>query len=72
MIINKITVGFVVQQFDTEKNKWVSQEFVASDNFEVEYADYNQPDVDDGVDPGDVLGDINPPDLNMEMVQPNV
>ena len=29
MYLRKITVGFVVQEFDTEKRAWVSQEFVA-------------------------------------------
>ena len=32
MIIKKITMGFVCQTFDTEKNAFISQEFVASDN----------------------------------------
>jgi hypothetical protein len=31
MIIRKITTGFVVQTFDTEKNKWTDQEFIAGD-----------------------------------------
>lgn len=30
MILCKITSGYVVQSFDTEKNQWVSQEFIAS------------------------------------------
>jgi len=34
-IINKITVGFVIQKFDTESGKCISQEFVAGD--EVSY-----------------------------------
>jgi len=71
MIINKITTGFVVQQFDTKQNKWIHQEFIASDDCEIEYADMSQEDVDDGVDPADVLGDINPSDLNLDMVQPH-
>lgn len=29
MIYNKITTGFVIQQFDTEKNAYISQEFIA-------------------------------------------
>lgn len=36
MIINKIIVGFVVQQFDTDAQKFINQEFVASDD--VSYA----------------------------------
>lgn len=31
MILNKITTGFVVQQYDTETKKFVSQEFIAGD-----------------------------------------
>lgn len=36
MIINKITTGYVIQQFDTEKQKFVSQEFVAGDEVDWE------------------------------------
>ena len=32
MLINKITVGFVIQVFDTELNRFVSQEFTAGDD----------------------------------------
>lgn len=31
MIINKITEGFVIQRWDTEKKQWLSQEFVAGE-----------------------------------------
>lgn len=31
MIINKITSGYVIQCFDTEKGEFVSQEFVAGE-----------------------------------------
>jgi len=31
MILNKITVGFVSQTYDTETKKFTAQEFVASD-----------------------------------------
>ena len=37
MLVRKITHGFVVQVFDTEKGRFVSQEFVAGD--EVAYED---------------------------------
>jgi len=37
MIIKKITIGFVVQTFDTEKEFLLSQEFIAGD--EVTYED---------------------------------
>lgn len=41
MIIHKITHGFVIQAFDTEKNQFVSQEFIAGDpvNWETEDGD---------------------------------
>ena len=31
MIINKITPGYVIQQFDTDLDKWIKQEFFAHD-----------------------------------------
>lgn len=39
MIIKKITVGFVVQTFDTVKNEFTHQEFAAGDDvsYEDEY-----------------------------------
>ena len=39
MIIKKITTGFVIQNFDTELKRFVSQEFVAGD--QCEYEDEN-------------------------------
>lgn len=36
MIINKVTVGFVIQQFDTKKKKFVHQSFVAGDQCDYE------------------------------------
>src|SRR5213592_1928093 len=36
MLINKITTGFVVQEFDTDKGEYVSQEFVAGNPVEYE------------------------------------
>lgn len=38
MTIKKITTGFVIQTFDTDQNKFVSQEFVAGNS---EYEDKN-------------------------------
>src|ERR1039457_6985743 len=38
MRINKITTGFVVQTWDTELKKWISQEFVAGDETNYEKA----------------------------------
>lgn len=36
MLLNKITIGYVVQTFDTELGKFVSQEFIASHKAEWE------------------------------------
>lgn len=36
MIINKITTGFVVQKFDTDTGRCISQEFIAGDQVEWE------------------------------------
>lgn len=59
MIINKVTIGFVVQSFDTDTQSWVSQEFVAGD--EVSYED-------ELGGPADEVG----PYLPFDMVQPIV
>jgi hypothetical protein len=32
MIINKVTIGFVIQQFDTETRRFVRQDFIAEDD----------------------------------------
>jgi hypothetical protein len=45
MIVKKITVGFVVQKFDTKTKKFVSQEFVAGD--EVTFEDEHWEILDD-------------------------
>lgn len=39
MLLRKVTVGFVVQTFDTEKQEFVSQEFVAGDQCDYENED---------------------------------
>lgn len=46
MIIEKITTGTVVQRFDTDAQKFVSQEFIAGDEvtFEHEGSGINQAD----------------------------
>ena len=36
MILHKITTGFVVQKFDSESGRCLSQEFVAGDQIEWE------------------------------------
>lgn len=60
MIVKKITTGFVIQEYDTETEKFVSQEFVAGD--QVEYEDEEGNPVDD------LTASI--PYLSFEMVQP--
>ncbi len=37
MIINKVTTGFVVQEFDTTTRKFTKQEFVGSDDYVWEF-----------------------------------
>ena len=67
MIIQKITTGFVVQQFDTEKHTFIAQEFVAGDECEYEDKEGNS------VSP-DAVVDSNGKEayLPYEMVQPTV
>lgn len=59
MQIKKITTGFVIQVYDTEKKSFVSQEFIAGDEVEVEDIEGNP--VDD---------DMIPDYLPFDMVQP--
>ena len=59
MIINKITTGFVVQVFDTDKNKFVKQYFIAGDQVAIEDLYGNK------------VEDIKLPYLQFNMVQPN-
>ena len=72
MLINKITTGFVIQQWDTEKHQWVSQEFVAGDECVYENRagetenDKGEPYQDMLVDPADGAE----PYLPYDMVQP--
>mgnify|MGYP001565121592 FL=1 len=52
MIINKITVGFVIQCFDTDKQEWIAQTFMAGDEVSYELEDgtpINQQDFEDRV-----------------------
>lgn len=37
MLLKKITAGYVVQTFDSDKGKFIAQEFIAGD--ETEYED---------------------------------
>lgn len=39
MVINKITVGWVTQSFDTDKQEWINQEFFAGDQVDYETED---------------------------------
>lgn len=36
MLVKKITTGFVIQTFDTDLGRWLSQEFVAGDQVDYE------------------------------------
>ena len=65
-MLNKVTVGFVIQKFDTETNKFISQEFIASD--EVTWEDPDE--IDEPTDAPVVNGET--PYLNYTMVQPPV
>ena len=46
MILSKTTTGFVVQKFDSETGRCLSQEFVASD--QVEWEDQKGNPIEDG------------------------
>jgi len=55
MLINKITVGFVIQTFDTNTRKYTNQEFIASDDVQYEQdgdpVDAKLMEDDDGTEP---------------------
>ncbi|MFW6008165.1 MAG: hypothetical protein ACOCP8_02765 [archaeon] len=40
-IVNKITPGFVIQEFDMDKQKFVRQNFIAGDDVSIEDKDGN-------------------------------
>src|SRR5229473_1799053 len=65
MLINKITTGFVIQGFDTDKGKYVSQEFVAGNP--VEYEDKSGNPVDSSLMQSE---DGTEPYLPFDMQQP--
>jgi hypothetical protein len=70
MKINKITVGFVVQTFDTETRTFTNQEFVAADEVSWENG-YSEP--LDYVKDAELIygkGGVDEPYLNFDMVQP--
>lgn len=64
MKISKITVGFVIQTFDTDKGQFVSQDFIAGD--EVTYED-----LDGNVLDAAAVMPTPEPYLPFDMVQPN-
>jgi len=66
-LINKITVGFVVQVFDTEKGKFISQEFMASDDTTYEIG---SPDSEEFGEPTDNSWTEFAPYISFDMVQP--
>jgi hypothetical protein len=68
MIINKITTGFVVQKFDTETRKFISQEFIAGD--ETEWETVSGRPVGHDADLIYGKGGVDEPYLNFEMIQP--
>lgn len=74
-MLKKITAGFVIQEFDPDLKKFVSQEFTCGD--EVTYEDSNVPDEDLDIDEGDpdledqfVTNDGTEPYLPYMMYQP--
>ena len=73
MIINKVTVGFVTQQFDTETRRFVGQQFVAEDGHTWEDDMGTALDLSDDKDAEKVygLGGVDEPTLNLDMVQPS-
>ncbi len=64
MIIKKITYGFVVQEFDTDKEEFISQEFVCGDQVDLE-DEFGDP-IDDEKIPDDFWSHY----LDYAMVQP--
>ena len=74
MIINKVTVGFVTQQFDTETRRFVGQQFIAEDGHTWEDEMGTALDLSDDKDAEKVygLGGVDEPSLNLDMVQPTL
>ena len=73
MILNKVTLGFVVQQFDTETRKFIGQEFIGDGDHVWEDSDTGEP-VDLTKEPYAESvygkGGVDEPKLNLDMVQP--
>jgi hypothetical protein len=66
MIVDKITIGFVIQRFDTDSQRFISQEFVGSDQVDYEI-DGDSIDYEDFED----LLDSHSGYFPFEMVQPD-
>ena len=62
MKVRKITTGYVVQEYDTAKKEWISQEFIAGD--QVDWEDENGEYVDD-VDSYLPMNMVQPDEINM-------
>ena len=71
-VIKKITIGFVVQSFDTEKRRFFCQEFVASEDHTWEDQMGDALNLKDNADLALIYGQggVDEPYLNLEMVQP--
>jgi hypothetical protein len=65
MLVNKVTAGFVIQVFDTELKRFVSQAFVAGD-----HCDYEDKD-GEPVDGKALEVDGKEASLPFDMVQPH-
>ena len=66
MVINKITTGFVIQVFDTDKKRFISQNFTAGDECEYETKDGTS------VDSSSLEVDGKEIYLPYDMVQPGI
>ena len=65
MIVNKVTVGFVIQQFDTDTNEWVGQDFCAGDDVSYEDNETGEPVSDE------IAGKVSNYYFEFNMVQPS-
>ena len=63
MILTKTTIGFVTQRYDTEKKRFIDQEFIGSDDRSWEDANGESVDAPEGKDGAE-------PYLNYEMKSP--
>ena len=70
MIVTKVTVGFVTQRYDTEKKRFIDQEFHAADDVTWETEDGEQKSHTCKLIRGICDTKSNEPYLNYEMIQP--